>query len=574
MAHIEEADLFAQLAPPLNLEEQNAINALFPTYIFRRSKTSEIWTTCCHTHMTVSDEDMRLVTPERNFPVVMWTPHQREPKNRWQEAPQTLVTCPLCGAPAIVKELGRTGGRENLSRYRRALVLRWHEGALWARAYDCGKHYSKNRGYSLTGDPKCKLVGVYRFQPGLAEGTARYYWIDGPFTDMMRQDGPLTQGRWNIQGPFNANADYGIGYDVIGLDEIQKSPFQYCMAAEAVGKTDKFLQFLTACCFYPRQIEMLMKAKMRAVVFDLTERAVKHAAVINWEEPDPMKAFGMDRQEMKTFLGTSRDIQILELYKRLKKRVPMTQCEEWVSRGVNINGTFRAAKKWNLSPEKLIRYLDGNVGCARYGGMSGLEPALHFWNDYTTAAEAVGYPLHRENVLLPRNLGAAHDEAAKRHQEQLERQRKAKQAERDRAAAAAYEKHRVKLEKKYGFALDGCVIRVPASKDEILDEGRKLQHCVSGYADRHIEGVVTILFMRKATQPDEPWLTIEMEGNRLVQIHGFRNEGIHTCKGRFAPDPREVYREFLDTWLDWLKKGSKRDRNGDPLLPKKKGAAA
>lgn len=80
--------------------------------------------------------------------------------------------------------------------------------------------------------------------------------------------------------------------------------------------------------------------------------------------------------------------------------------------------------------------------------------------------------------------------------------------------------------------------------------------------------------MRKAKKPDEPWLTIEMNGNKLVQIHGYKNEGVHTTKGRFAPDPREVYREYLDTWLDWLEKGSRRDKNGKPKLPRKKGAAA
>ncbi len=82
--------------------------------------------------------------------------------------------------------------------------------------------------------------------------------------------------------------------------------------------------------------------------------------------------------------------------------------------------------------------------------------------------------------------------------------------------------------------------------------------------------------MRKVKKPNEPWLTIEMNRNKLVQIHGFRNEGEHTIKGRFAPDPREVYREFLDTWLDWLKKGSRRDEDGNPKIPKKKkkGAAA
>ena len=511
----EKAEQFAGKAPPLNQAERDAINALFPAYIFRRSCTNEIWTTCCRKHMVVQDEDMMVTTPERNFPAVMWGPHQREQRNRWDDAPKPTTQCPLCGRMVIVKELRYTGGRDNLSRYRRAVVLRWYRGALWARAYDCGKHYSKDKGYSLTGEPNTKLVGVYRFKPGLVEATTRYWW-DYPFSSIERQDGPLVKGHWNIHGPFNANADYGVGYDVIGLEEVQKSPFRYCMAAEAERKTDKLLQFLTACCFYPRQIEMLMKAGMSDVVMDFTERGVKHAAVINWDEPSPAKAFKVPRQDMKTFLGTNRDIRILELYKRLKGRATLTECAEWMSIGLNIHRTAKAAKKWNIPLEKLIRYLHGNVGCARYGGMSSMDAALRYWEDYLTAAEAMGYLLHRENVLLPRNLGAAHDEATKKHQAKLERERaaqrrewehrqKAEQAERDRQARLAeekYEERRVKLEKKYGFAMDGYVIRAPMNKDEVLAEGRKLQHCVGGYADRHIQGKTTILFMRKAKKPD------------------------------------------------------------------------
>lgn len=159
-----------------------------------------------------------------------------------------------------------------------------------------------------------------------------------------------------------------------------------------------------------------------------------------------------------------------------------------------------------------------------------------------------------------------------------ERQQQAERAERERQARLAeekYEERRKKLEKKYGFAMDGYVIRAPLGKDEILAEARKLQHCVGGYADRHIQGKTTILFMRKAKKPDEPWLTIEMNRNKLVQVHGFKNEGLHTTRGRFTPDPREVYREFLDTWLEWLEKGSKRDKKGVPKLPRrKKGGAA
>ena len=583
MTRQEEAERFVKTAPPLNRAELEEINALFPAYIFRRSKTREVWTTCCHRHETLRNRtapDM----DQREYAVLSES-HQREPKNRYQSVPKETVTCPFCGRLAIVKELGRTGRRENLSRYRRAVVLRWYRGVLWARAYDCSKHYKD--GYSLTGDPDCHLVGVYRFQPRLVEASTRYYW-DYPFESIQRQDTGLVKGHWNIHGPFYANTQYGVGYDVIGLEEIQKSPFRYCMVEEAEKKTDKFLQFLTACCFYPRQIEMLMKAGMSDVVIDLTERGVKHAAVINWEEADPKKGFKLSRQELKFFLSTSRDIRSIELYKKLKGLAKLEECTDWILNSLNIQRTFQAAKKWGLAPEKLIRYLNGTVGCARYGGMGSLDSALRYWEDYLTAAVAMNYPLHYENVLLPRNLGAAHDNATKEHGEQLarelaaqqqewDRRRKAEQAERARQARLAeekYEERRMKLEKKYGFVMDGYVIRVPAGKDEILDEGRRLQHCVGGYANRHIQGKTTILFMRKAKKPGVPWLTIEMNGNKLVQIHGFRNEGVHTTKGRIAPDPREEYRAFLDTWLDWLEKGSRRDKDGNPKLPRKKGAAA
>lgn len=581
MTRQEKAERFAKAAPPLQGEELDAINALFPTYIFRHSKTCEVWTSCCHRHETLLER-----TRSKAEYDVLVEPHQREPRNRWDDPPKETVLCPFCGKPAIVKELRYTGKRDNLSRYRRAVVLRWYRGALWARAYDCSKHYTA--GYNLAGNPVYKLVGVYRFRPGLAEATTRSWYGNSPFGHIEKQAGPLTKGKWNIHGPFYANSEYGSGYDVIGLDEIQESPFRYCMAVEAERKFSHFLEFLTACCFYPRQIEMLMKAGMSDVVGDLVERGVKHAAVINWDESNPAKAFGLNRQDLKTFLGTNRDIQILELHEKLKGRIPLTVCVEWMSRGLDIRRTFKAAKKWNLAPERLIRYLDGNGGCARYGGLVTIGSALRYWEDYLTAAEAMTYPLHRENVLLPRNLGEAHDKATKEHGEKMARERairareqerlwKAAEAERIRQAKQAekeYEKLREKLEKKYGFSMDGYVIRGPMNKDEILAEGRKLQHCVGGYADRHIQGKTTILFMRKIKKPDEPWLTIEMSGNKLIQIHGFRNEGLYTTKGRFAPDPREVHREFLDRWLDWLKRGSPRDEQGNPKLSKKKKGAA
>ena len=559
MTEQEKAERFAKSAPKLNKQEIEELNDLFPAYIFRRSKTREVWTSCCGRHETMGDTDKEWE--------ILTAPHQREPQHYYDVRPVPLNHCPYCGKPVIVKELGRTGRRDNLCTWKRALVLRWYRGNLWGSAYDCQKKYSAE--WELTEKPQCHLLAVYSFRPGQAMAVTRYFY-NYPFTGILYQDHPLMNGRWNIPRPFPQNSEYGIGYDVIGVEEIHKSQFRYCEVQQAIQHYMPTVQYLTACCFYPRKIEMLMKAGMLDVVRDLVQRGVKHAGVIKWESTDEKNVFGLNRQELKQFMATNRNIKILELHKKLQGSASIEQCNRWVEKQANVFMTADTAKKWNVPFDKALRYLESQVGCTTYGGTYSMESAQRWWSDYLTAAEALGYPLHREKVLMPSNLGSAHDEATRKHREQLNREEKKNQEEQKRLAAMEYQERKKLLDKKYNYSADGYLIRVPEGKTEIIEEGRMLQHCVAGYADRHIAGKVTILFMRKVRKPNVPWITIEMSGNRLVQIHGYRNEGVYTGQGRFAPDPRKVYRVFIDGWLEWLKKGSKRNKDGTPKLPQKK----
>ena len=121
---------------------------------------------------------------------------------------------------------------------------------------------------------------------------------------------------------------------------------------------------------------------------------------------------------------------------------------------------------------------------------------------------------------------------------------------------------------KYEFELDGLGIVFPLTAAAIRREGNALKHCVGGYADRHMRGVLTILFLRRASAPGVPYVTIEMRGNKIEQIHGYDND-------RRSESPWKTHREFINTWLDWLKGGSRRGKDGRPVLPgKRKGAAA
>ena len=60
-------------------------------------------------------------------------------------------------------------------------------------------------------------------------------------------------------------------------------------------------------------------------------------------------------------------------------------------------------------------------------------------------------------------------------------------------------------------------------------------------------------------------VTLEMDGNQLRQIHGYHND---TLPG--SQKPRVVHKVFLDTWLRWLRAGSKRNEDGTPKLPKRR----
>lgn len=51
----EVTEKLIRLAPQLNEQESREANALFDSYIFRRRRTREIWTTCCGVHGELPD---------------------------------------------------------------------------------------------------------------------------------------------------------------------------------------------------------------------------------------------------------------------------------------------------------------------------------------------------------------------------------------------------------------------------------------------------------------------------------------------------------------------------------------
>jgi hypothetical protein len=159
--------------------------------------------------------------------------------------------------------------------------------------------------------------------------------------------------------------------------------------------------------------------------------------------------------------------------------------------------------------------------------------------DYWNMARALNMDLEDSQVKWPKNLTQAHDRAVERYQRQ-----------KDERLEENFVRRREELE-KFAWSADGILIRPCADQEELQREGKELHHCVATYAERHADGTSAIFFIRRASEPDKPWFTLELDEKRLTVR---QNRGLRNC------DRTPEIQAFENAWLAWLRAGKKRKK--------------
>lgn len=152
------------------------------------------------------------------------------------------------------------------------------------------------------------------------------------------------------------------------------------------------------------------------------------------------------------------------------------------------------------------------------------------YEDYIKYAELLEYDLNNLDVLYPRNFRKAHDEAYK-----IVNDKEFKGSELPQIARqyAGYKK-------LYGFEDKDFIITPPTRHNDIKDEGKQLKHCVATYARSVATAKTIILFIRKKTEPDKPFFTLELNPDTL---------SIKQCRGlKNCAYPQSV-KKFMDKWI-------------------------
>jgi len=272
---------------------------------------------------------------------------------------------------------------------------------------------------------------------------------------------------------------------------------------------------------YP-SIEILEKAGFGGIV---GERACGgKSRAINWRAKDLRKILGLKPAEIKAFRERDATLYELEKYKELKKMgyevsfAQLGMIPDYRRQEI-IQGIEKYAKL-----EKVLSYLMAQGDdCRNY-------------LDYLKDCAQLGRDVKNKKVLFPRHLQAAHEETSLEVKIQMDAEKR--------------EQFRKYMKELYGrpeYREEKLLIRMAESPEELAKESAVLHHCVRTYVDKVARGGCAILFIRKVSEPDKPYFTLELSPKG----------GISQCRGNHnCAYPQEVA-AFLERWQKWMKQKKK-----------------
>lgn len=475
-----------------------------------------------------------------------------------------FAVCTKCGRKAQLKEMYRAKDCKSLTEWRRFVAVK-PVGANTVYLL-CGYAVKNYTGRNYNTKPKYDISAVYYLTPGYVRVFTQKY-------DYKIQDWKFYETK-SIVEPFLRTFEYNIsswdkrGYSFIGFDRLQSTFLKYApidLFEDAYGKwwyethyclnyscgESPDVKFLAYSALYPN-VERLLKLGLGDFVCSLIDgRPLKR--LINWDAPTVQAMFKMRRDEFQNFQKEYygfADFEIYKILRSIKSDIQYSAAKEIYElyHYEAVKRIAKAVKVRKLNLTRTLHYLEKKTkeekGLQKEPERKDYETTAIWWTDYLDFAESLKYDLSRGDVLYPKRLKEAHDNASD-----------AVTVQKDKLAFEKYRERYEKLKKKYEWSDGTYQIIIPKGINDIVEEGKVLSHCVGGYAERHVNGKTTILFMRLASEPEKRLVTIEVKGDTICQNYGYKDRRV-----------TEKEKEFIEKWIAWVRAGSRR--------PKKKKTAS
>ena len=204
---------------------------------------------------------------------------------------------------------------------------------------------------------------------------------------------------------------------------------------------------------------------------------------------------------------------------KIKKDTTLGQITEILGKGINANHFMRLME---VTEKEMT-----------------LQAKITMYWDYLDMAERRGCDIHSEIIYRNKRWRHFHD----LYLEELNRKKDEERA----AKFPGIRKDLKRNRKVFAWQQDDYFVRPAESAEDIIREGRLQHHCV-GASDTYMLKMATrkswICFLRKKEAPEEPWYTIETDGEKILQAYAAYDR---------KPDWKETDK-VLKAWMEQVKK--------------------
>lgn len=252
------------------------------------------------------------------------------------------------------------------------------------------------------------------------------------------------------------------------------------------------------------------------------------------------KSFGITKDDLKILKQLNPKLYEFELYKAYKqtgRKIDIEELKEFFAiRSMidcDVNDMLRILEYSSL--RKFCQFFRRweSENCAKpYDNYYYFDPRRIFlgdYKDYIENAALLEYDLTNLEVLYPKNFKQAHDLAS-----DIVNDKNFSEGELPQIARQ-YEKY----SNLYSYEDKDFCIMPPVRHNDLKNEGKTLCHCVATYAKKVATEKTIILFIRKTSEKEKPYFTLELNPVtlRIEQCRGFEN----------CSYPNEV-KKFMDKW--------------------------
>lgn len=477
----------------------------YSRYLFTYREKGKRYGYCTHCHQDVVLELGRTFTPadEENI-------YRRH---------KEIGFCPACKSPVQFRDMGRGRGRLVDEEY---VVFsdKLRDGGVLVRAGFVRRDYSE----------EIRDVGTDFFE------RYRIYYntdVDVAWNKVYSYYGGYNWGRMTTipepsagQPYYTSEKNYIYTRYYGFTDEIFKKTNLKYAQIETVMSDSRYVEVCSYLDRFVKNPELVEKLVKEGFLVFASHQYCQ--AQINRRAKTVSAALGLNKKELRE-LEDKTDTSVK--YAQIAKAYGITpaQARKYASYG---STSIENVEK-HLPFKKAVKYLDKQKEM--------IYTLCDYWND----CEKLNLDLKREDILLPPDLAQAH----RRTNEALAEARRQKELEETRRMQEEFGKRLKKLEQDFDFESGALLIRPARSRAELIDEGSALHHCVATYAKKHLSGQTVIFFIRKKSEPDKPFYTLE---------YNPKTESIVQCRGLHNCGKTPEVEAFVEAWSGYIRNKKKK----------------